>query len=702
MSSNQTVSFKGDILVIDDTPDNLRLLSTMLTEQGYKVRKALSGQMALRSAQTVLPDLVLLDINMPEMNGYEVCTQLKADEQTRDVPVIFISALDDVWDKVKAFSVGGVDYISKPFQREEVLARVENQLKLRSLTLQLVEQNTRLQQEIWDRIKAEESMRLLVEREKLLSQIAQRIRQSLDLEEILSRTVSEVRQFLQTDRVVIYHLNPDGSGAVVIESVSREELSILNIPLHDPCFNNGYIQRYLEGRLLTIDDIYTGGLTPCHVEFLAKLKVRANLVVPILQTTSERLILKSEDSVTDSNVQLQHQSLYGLLIAHHCSDARQWQSEEIDLLKELSTQIGIAVQQGQLYQQLYLAEQRYHSIVENAIAGIFQSTPAGRYLSANPALAKLYGYNSPEELLSSLKNIWQQLYVDPNRRHDFIEAMEADNAVFGFESQVYRKDGSIIWILENARAVRDATGALLYYEGTVFDITERKLITEALRLQQEQTEKLLLNILPSSIAHRLKQEQGIIADSFEEVSVMFADLVGFTELSSRKSPTQIVEMLNAIFSKFDQLAEQHGLEKIKTIGDAYMVVAGLPTPRSDHAHAIANLAIDMQKAVARFNVELNQSLSIRIGINSGPVVAGVIGLKRFIYDLWGDTVNIASRMESQGIAGVIQVSEATYECLKEQYLFQKRGIIQVKGKGEMTTYLLTGKQSLPAISSLPS
>jgi PAS domain S-box-containing protein len=692
MSSNQTVSFKGDILVIDDTPDNLRLLSTMLTEQGYKVRKALSGQMALRSAQTVLPDLVLLDINMPEMNGYEVCTQLKADEQTRDVPVIFISALDDVWDKVKAFSVGGVDYISKPFQREEVLARVENQLKLRSLTLQLVEQNTRLQQEIWDRIKAEESMRLLVEREKLLSQIAQRIRQSLDLEEILSRTVSEVRQFLQTDRVVIYHLNPDGSGAVVIESVSREELSILNIPLHDPCFNNGYIQRYLEGRLLTIDDIYTGGLTPCHVEFLAKLKVRANLVVPILQTTSERLILKSEDSVTDSNVQLQHQSLYGLLIAHHCSDARQWQSEEIDLLKELSTQIGIAVQQGQLYQQLYQAEQRYHSIVENAIAGIFQSTSAGRYLSANPALAKLYGYNSPEELLSSLKNIWQQLYVDPNRRHDFIEAMEADNAVFGFESQVYRKDGSIIWILENARAVRDATGALLYYEGTVFDITERKLITEALRLQQEQTEKLLLNILPSSIAHRLKQEQGIIADSFEEVSVMFADLVGFTELSSRKSPTQIVEMLNAIFSKFDQLAEQHRLEKIKTIGDAYMVVAGLPTPRSDHAEAIAQMALDIQAEIKELSIATGELFNLRIGIHSGPVVAGVIGIKKFIYDLWGDTVNIASRMESQGIAGAIQVTATTYDLLRENFEFQKRGVIPIKGKGTMTTYVLIGRK----------
>ncbi len=692
MSSNQTDLIRAEILVVDDTPDNLRLLSTMLTERGYTVRKALSGQMALMAAQTVLPDLILLDINMPGMNGYEVCTQMKADAQTRDVPVIFISALDDVWDKVKAFSVGGVDYITKPFQREEVLARVENQLRLRSLSLRLQEQNAQLSQEIRDRIKAEESMRLLVEREKLLSQIAQRIRQSLNLEEILSRTVSEVRQFLQTDRVVIYQLKPDGTGTIAVESVSRQELSIIKTPLYDPCFNQAYVQQYIEGRILTIEDIYTAGLQQCHVEFLAQIKVRANLVVPILQTTSERLILKSEDSVTDANVRFQNLSLYGLLIAHHCSGARKWQSEEIDLLKELSTQIGIAVQQGQLYQQLYQAEQRYHSIVENAIAGIFQSTPCGRYLSANPALAKLYGYDSPEQLLSTLKNIWQQLYVDPNRRHEFMEAMEADNAVFEFESQVYRKDGSIIWISENARAVRDSTGAMLYYEGTVTDITERKLITEALRLQQEQTEKLLLNILPSSIAQRLKQEQSIIADSFEEVTVMFADIVDFTELSSRKSAAQLVEMLNVIFSKFDQLVEQHGLEKIKTIGDAYMVVAGLPTPRNDHAEAIAEMALDIQAEIKKLSISTDEPFNLRIGINSGPVVAGVIGIKKFIYDLWGDTVNIASRMESQGLADAIQVTATTYDLLRHKYQFQKRGVIPIKGKGKMTTYLLTGRK----------
>src|ERR687885_2508232 len=159
MFSDRTSSTKVDILVVDDIPDNLRLLSTMLAERGYKVRKAISGQMAFISAKTALPDVILLDINMPGMNGYEVCTQLKADEQTRDVPVIFISALDDVLDKVKAFASGGVDYITKPFHAQEVIARVENQLTLVRQQKQLREQTVRLEQEITERIRAEEALR---------------------------------------------------------------------------------------------------------------------------------------------------------------------------------------------------------------------------------------------------------------------------------------------------------------------------------------------------------------------------------------------------------------------------------------------------------------------------------------------------------------------------------------------------------------
>lgn len=217
--------------------------------------------------------------------------------------------------------------------------------------------------------------------------------------------------------------------------------------------------------------------------------------------------------------------------------------------------------------------------------------------------------------------------------------------------------------------------------------------TAQLQAEQEKSERLLLNILPVPIAELLKSEQNPIAQGFADVTVLFADIVDFTGLASKTTPDQLVALLNAIISKFDHLSEQHGLEKIKTIGDAYMVVGGIPYPRDDHAEAIANMALEMQTAIKDFYREDGQPFSLRIGINTGAVIAGVIGTKKFIYDLWGDAVNIASRMESHGIPGSIQVTEATYERLRDRYELEKRGELEIKGKGKMTTYFLTGRKS---------
>ncbi|NEP56481.1 MAG: urea ABC transporter substrate-binding protein [Symploca sp. SIO2G7] len=334
------------------------------------------------------------------------------------------------------------------------------------------------------------------------------------------------------------------------------------------------------------------------------------------------------------------------------------------------------------------AEEKYRSIFENAICGIFQTTIDGRYLSVNSSLAQMYGYSSPEEMIEHLTDIQKQLYVNPNRRNELITILERDGAVSNFEYQVYRKDGSIIWSCGNTRAVRDAKGNILYYEGTVEDITMRKQAEEALRVEQEKSEGLLLSILPKMIANRLKQDQSAIAEQFEEATILFADIVGFTPLSSSMPPTELVALLNQIFSRFDRLTQKYGLEKIKTIGDAYMAVGGLPMPKPNHPEAIAEMALEMQREITRFTWNDSQPFRLRIGINTGPVVAGVIGVTKFIYDLWGDAVNVASRMESQGASGRIQVTAATYECLKQKYLFEKRGEIEVKGKGKMVTYWL--------------
>jgi class 3 adenylate cyclase len=209
--------------------------------------------------------------------------------------------------------------------------------------------------------------------------------------------------------------------------------------------------------------------------------------------------------------------------------------------------------------------------------------------------------------------------------------------------------------------------------------------------EQERSERLLLNVLPAPIATRLKRSEEVIADAFPEATVLFADIVDFTVRSQRMAPQQVVQVLDELFSAFDQLARRHGLEKIKTIGDAYMVAGGLPDPRPDHAEAVAEMALAIREEVARRSDPSGQPLAVRIGIDTGPVVAGVIGTSRFIYDLWGDTVNTASRMESHGVAGCIQVTARTHDRLRDGYRFQRRGPIPVKGKGEMVTWFLLGR-----------
>ncbi|MEG4803408.1 adenylate/guanylate cyclase domain-containing protein [Microcoleus sp. ARI1-B5] len=379
MNSNQSPTIPANILIVDDKPDNVRLLSTILSTQGYQVRKALNGPRAIATVQEFPPTLILLDVMMPEMNGYEVCAQLKASPKTSSIPVIFLSALDDVVDKVKAFDVGAVDYITKPFQDKEVLARVANQLTIQS-------------------------------QQKLLQE------QTKQLEELVERLQNEIK--------------------------------------------------------------------------------------------------------------------------------------------------------------------------------------------------------------------------------------------------------------------------------------ERQGVELALRLAQQKSDNLLLNILPAAIIENLKTGESSSAERFESATVLFADIVDFTSLAARISPLELVNFLNKIFSKFDELTEKHGLEKIKTIGDAYMVAGGLPVPRADHVEAMANMALDMQDAIADFKTDTGEPFQIRIGINTGAVVAGVIGTKKFIYDLWGDTVNVASRMESQGLPGYIQVTAAIYEQLKDRYLFEEQGAIAVKGKGDMIAYWLKAKKQL--------
>jgi adenylate cyclase len=241
----------------------------------------------------------------------------------------------------------------------------------------------------------------------------------------------------------------------------------------------------------------------------------------------------------------------------------------------------------------------------------------------------------------------------------------------------------IAFFVLNISALSSIVFVLLHYF-----VGQKDLAYRLLHVEQERSESLLLNVLPKEIAARLKEGERVIADHHPSVSILFADMVGFTPLTDELSPVQMVELLNDIYSHFDNLIERCGAEKIRTIGDNYMVAAGLPRPRPDHAQVLARLALDMNDYVAGLSPVEGRRIAFRFGLNSGSVIAGVIGSRKFAYDVWGDTVNTASRMESQGVPGRIQITQATYERIKDDFHCEPNGATLVKGKGKMPTWFL--------------
>jgi len=250
-----------------------------------------------------------------------------------------------------------------------------------------------------------------------------------------------------------------------------------------------------------------------------------------------------------------------------------------------------------------------------------------------------------------------------------------------------------VWFTSTMLALNIAVGGTIVFTLLAVFAGQRRDALAALRQEQVKSESLLLNILPRSIADKLKAQTQPIADHFGSASILFADVADFTPWSERLPPAEVVGYLDRLFSHFDELAERYGLEKIKTIGDCYMVAAGVPTPRPDHARALALMALDMLEAMRSDEEVAHLGHELRVGINSGPVVAGVIGRKRFLYDLWGDAVNTASRMESHGTPGRIQITRETYELLRDEFDCEPRGTIAVKGKGEIEAWYLIGPKA---------
>lgn len=359
------------------------------------------------------------------------------------------------------------------------------------------------------------------------------------------------------------------------------------------------------------------------------------------------------------------------------------------ILRIFAARAGAELERQLAENALRASEARYRSLYNDTPVMLQSCDPQFCLIGVSDYWLEYLGYSRQETIgrpMTDFMPLKSRRYAETVALPNLLETgVEKDTPY-----KLVKKGGKIIDVLCSTILERDENGQMIRTLSTIVDVTEQKRAELALRLAQQKSERLLLNVLPRAIAERLKNQTGAIAEQYDEVTILFADIVNFTPLATRLAPIELVNLLNKIFSTFDKLADRYDLEKIKTIGDAYMVVGGLPNPKADHAEAIARMALAMQEAMDEFKIEHDPNLQIRIGINTGSVVAGVIGIKKFIYDLWGDAVNVASRMESQGQPGKIQVTTNTYQRLKHQFSLTRRGRIQVKGKGKMTTYWLMG------------
>lgn len=634
----------ADILIVDDKVENIRFLSEFLSTKNYQVRKAINGKAALNAIDFSSPDLVLLDINMPEMGGYEVCKILKEDPKKSSIPIIFLSAGNSVDDKIQAFEVGGVDYITKPFQLEEVLARIESQLTIKRLQRNLKLRNQEL-----------ENIILNLQETKNCLEISEKENQAL---------------FNAMNELVIV-LNYQG----FYQKIATKNIHLMNIESSEAMGKNIYdILPKSEADLLfkalqkTLDDKVSVEVEYC----LNSLGKNVDLCAIFSPIAADKALCV----IRDISQHKQREKALKLIVEGTASKTGEdfFRSCVYYLAEILGVRYAFITKfvDEQKTQVETLAFWKNNDFTDN-ISYYLEETPC--YAVINEKKSDCYH----DHVAALFPNDKDLIFLEA-RSYAGIPLINSTGEVIGH-----------IAVLDIHPMEEDETRELVLqiFGARAGAELERQITDMALKESQEQSERLLLNLLPATIAQRLKHDTTTIAESYNEVTILFADLVGFTQLASQMNPIQLVNLLNDLFSTFDELSEKHGLEKIKTIGDAYMVVGGLPTPRVDHAEAVAEMALDMQNAIAQLPATEN-SIKIRIGINSGPVVAGVIGVKKFIYDLWGDAVNIASRMESSGEEDKIQVTDVTYQRLKNKYQFKPRGIVDVKGRGKMMTYWLLG------------
>ncbi len=519
---------QNNILIVDDTPENLTLLTRMLTQKGFLVRPAITGQVALKTIQKGLPDLILLDIMMPDMDGYEVCRRIKADKQTRDIPVLFISALDEALDKVKAFDVGGVDYITKPFQEEEVLARVETHLKLRDSQKRLQEKNLQLQQQIEEYERAKEALRISQQYAKNI------IDSSLDM--IIA--VDKERKIVEFNKAA------QETFGYTPEEVLGKHISILYADINGASKISQNLAQ--DGR--SMGEIFNrrknGEVFPCLLSASILYDTQENQIGAMgvsrditEQKQAEEFLRKLEKAIETTEVGITITDKEGRIEYINPADAKlhgytadeligqrsniftlpefrekdpmqdgeefpYWKRERINVRKDGSV-LPVKLISNPLYNKqgelvgkvticediterkqaekfLQESEKRYRSIFENVTSGIFQATLEGRFITANPALAHILGYTSVQELIETVTNIAEQLYVEPRHWYEIIDMIQITREIANVETRYRYKDGGEIIVNLNIWAVHDENDETNYFEGIIENISERKQMQRTL------------------------------------------------------------------------------------------------------------------------------------------------------------------------------------------------------------------------------
>jgi PAS domain S-box-containing protein len=345
------------------------------------------------------------------------------------------------------------------------------------------------------------------------------------------------------------------------------------------------------------------------------------------------------------------------------------------------------------HKRLRESEERVRLLLNSTGEGIYGVDLDGNCTFANPACLRILGFSSDTDLLG--RNMHELVHHTLPNGEPY-PMTECQIYVAFREGRGVHVENEVMWKADGTRFPAEYWSYPMEQDGktigsvlTFVDITERRKLERQLRTEHARAERLLLNVLPATIAEQLKAQPGkTIAHKYDEITALFADVVGFTPLSARLTAEEAVGLLNELFTAFDRMAASYELEKIKTMGDGYMVVAGAPTLRDDHCDAIARLALDMRDWMDDRVADDGIKLRLRIGINSGSAVGAVIGTTKFAYDMWGDTINVASRMESSGEPGRIQVAQGAYSRLQDTYVLEPRGAIDIKGKGELETWFL--------------